>query len=126
MTKDISLNQFEEIFGDAGIQVLDRIKGHSPRLVEHIRDYIAGGVYQDHTLDIQTRELCVIACLAGQGGLTEQLAVHIRTALRHEVSERQIVSVIEAVGIYAGVPKALNALFTAIQIFGEAKVKLIV
>jgi 4-carboxymuconolactone decarboxylase len=120
MTQDCSRKQFEEIFGAPGLQVLDRIRSHSPRLCNHIERYIAGDLYQDETLDIKTRELCVIACLAAQGGLTEQLVVHIRTALRHGVSEQEIVSVIEAIGTYAGVPRALNALFAAIQIFSEA------
>ena len=115
-----SKEQFQKIFGAAGEQVLKRIAKYSPRLVGHIYDYIAGDVYQDQTLDIRTRELCVISCLAAQGGLTEQVGVHIRTALRNGVKQEEIVSAIEAVGAYAGVPKALNALFTAIQVFEES------
>jgi alkylhydroperoxidase/carboxymuconolactone decarboxylase family protein YurZ len=71
------------------------------------------------SLDLRTRELCVISCLAAQGGLNEQLAVHVRTALRGGVKTEEIVSAIEAVGTYAGIPRALNALFTVIQIFEE-------
>jgi len=114
-----SKQQFEAIFGQAGRVVLQRIQSSSPRLVEHIYAYIAGEIYQDKILDIRTRELCVISSLASQGGLNEQLAVHIRTALRHGVSKEEIVSTIETVGAYAGVPRALNALSTAIQIFDE-------
>lgn len=120
MANERSIQQFREIFGEAGIDVLTRIEKTSPRLVEHIYDYIAGNIYQDDTLDIRTRELCVIACIASQGGLAEQLAVHIRTALRHGVRREEIVSTIEAVGVYAGVPRALNALFTAIQVFADS------
>ena len=121
MTKENPREYFERIFGSAGLEVLNRIESHSPRLVQHIERYIAGDLYQDKALDIQTRELCVIACLAAQGGLTEQLSVHIRTALRHGVPEQQIVSAIETVATYAGIPRALNALFTAIQIFSEPR-----
>jgi 4-carboxymuconolactone decarboxylase len=116
-----SKQQFDEIFGEAGQQVLRRISEYSPRLVEHIYDYIGGNLYQDPALDLRTRELCVISCLAAQGGLNEQLAVHVRTALRGGVKQQEIVSAIEAIGTYAGIPRALNALFTAIQIFEEQK-----
>ena len=114
--------QFAAIFGEAGEQVLRRIAKYSPRLVDHVYEYIAGDLYQDKTLDLRTRELCVISCLAAQGGLNEQLAVHVRTALRGGVSKEEIVSAIEAVGTYAGVPKALNALFVAIKIYEEGNV----
>ena len=119
MNQKNTKQQFIAIFGEVGEQVLHRIAGHSPRLVEHIYDYIAGNLYQDKTLDLRTRELCVIACLAAQGGLNEQLGVHIRTAIHGGVTKFEIVSAIEAVGTYAGIPRALNALFTAIQVFDE-------
>jgi len=119
MTNEEAKRQFQAIFGEAGEQVLQRIESYSPRLVGHIYDYIAGNLYQDKSLDLRTRELCVISCLAAQGGLNEQLAVHVRTALRGGVKNEEIVSAIEAVGTYAGIPRALNALFTAIQIFEE-------
>ena len=111
--------QFDQIFGEPGKNVLDRIAPYSPRLVEHIQNYIAGELYQDATIDFRTRELCVIASLAAQGGLNEQLAVHVKTALAQGIRIDEIVSVIETVGVYAGIPRALNALFTAIQIFEE-------
>ena len=110
-------SKFTTIFGEAGNQVLDRIRKHSPRMVDHVYDYIAGDLYQDITIDVRTRELCVISSLASQGGLTEQLTVHIKTARRNGVSKEEIIAAIETVGVYAGVPRALNALFTAIEIF---------
>ena len=110
---------FNEIFGEAGNQVLERIRTYSPRLVDHVYEYIAGDLYQGTALDVRSRELCVISCLAAQGGLTEQLTVHIKTALRNGVSQQEIIEAIETVGCYAGVPRALNALFTAIEIFKQ-------
>ena len=109
--------EFETIFGTTGNAVLERIKAYSPRLVEHVHGYIACNLYQDKTLDLRTRELCVIATLAAQGGLDEQLGVHVTTALRNGVSPAEIVAAIETVATYAGVPRALNALFVAIPLF---------
>ena len=109
--------EYERIFGPAGHAVLERIRAYSPRLVDHVYSYIAGNLYQDQTLDLRTRELCVIAALAAQGGLPEQLAAHVTTALRNGVKPAEIVAAIETVATYAGVPRALNALFIAIPLF---------
>jgi len=112
-----NIKTFTKIFGEPGNQVLDRIRAFSPRLTDHVYDYIAADLYQGSALSVRDRELCVISSLASQGGLTEQLTVHIKTALRNGVTQQEIVEAIETVGTYAGVPRALNALFTAIQIF---------
>lgn len=111
------VQQFEAIFGTTGNGVLDRVRAFSPRLVENVYSYIAGDLYQDDTLDFKTRELCVISCLAAQGGLNEQLEVHVETALRGGVSQAEVIAVLEGVGAYAGVPRALNAMFAAIRVF---------
>jgi 4-carboxymuconolactone decarboxylase len=117
MATDTSIAQFEQIFGAAGIAVLDRIRPLSPRLVDQVYSYIAGDLYQDETLEFRTRELCVIAILAAQGGLNEQVKVHVETALRGGVTKEEVVATLEAVGAYAGVPKALNAMFAAAEVF---------
>jgi len=117
MSTEENVRKFEKIFGKTGDQVLNRIRKYSPRLVDHVYDYIAADLYQDSTLDIRTRELCVISALAAQGGLTEQLSVHIKTALTNGVTKEQIISAIETVSTYAGVPRGLNAMFIAIEIF---------
>jgi 4-carboxymuconolactone decarboxylase len=109
--------QFEQIFGTAGTQVLERIRPMSPRLVDHVYGYIAGDLYQDPTLEFRTRELCVISILAAQGGLNEQVKVHVETALRGGISREEVVAALEAVGVYARVPKALNAMFAAAEVF---------
>ena len=112
------VQQFEAIFGPTGNKVLERIRSLSPRMVEHVYSYIAGDLYADTTLDLKSRELCVITCLASQGGLNEQLKVHVETGLRLGLTKQQIAAAIETVGSYAGVPRALNAMFTAIEVFG--------
>ena len=117
MSTHFDRTEYERIFGPAGHAVLERIRAYSPRLVDHVYSYIAGNLYQDQTLDLRTRELCVIAVLAAQGGLPEQLAAHVTTALRNGVKPAEIVAAIETVATYAGVPRALNALFIAIPLF---------
>ena len=108
---------FTKIFGQPGNQVLERIRAYSPRLTDHVYDYIAADLYAGPALSVRDRELCVISSLASQGGLSEQLTVHIKTARRNGVTRAEIIETIETVGSYAGIPRALNALFTAIEIF---------
>lgn len=117
MANENVMKEFESIFGETGNKVLDKIRPLSPRLVEHVYDYIAGELYADSTLDKKTRELCVVSSLASQGGLQEQLRVHIEAALRNGATKEEISSVCETVGSYAGVPRALNAMFVAIEVF---------
>lgn len=113
------IKEFESIFGETGNKVLEKIKPLSPRLVEHVYEYIAGDLYADSTLDKKTRELCVVSSLASQGGLQEQLRVHIEAALRNGATKEEIAAVCETVGSYAGVPRALNAMFVATEVFDE-------
>ena len=119
MAKEESIKQFEKIFGETGNKVLEKIQPLSPKLVEHVYEYIAGELYADSSLDVKTRELCVVSSLASQGGLQEQLRVHIEAALRNGATKEEIVRVFETVGSYAGVPRALNAMFVATEVFEE-------
>src|SRR5450759_3139476 len=91
----------------------------SPRLRAHVYDYIAGDLYADPALPVRTRELVVIATLAAQGGMAEQLAVHLQVALDNGATVAEIIGTLETVGTYAGVPRALNALFTAAEVFAR-------
>ena len=117
MPTEEHVQRFREIFGEAGEAVLERVQPLSPRLREHVYDYIAGDLYADPTLSVRTRELVVIATLAAQGGMGEQLAVHLHVALDNGATVAEIVATLETVGTYAGVPRALNAMFTAAEIF---------
>src|SRR5450759_4934551 len=119
MPSEEHVRRFAEIFGAAGEAVLERLRPWSPRLRAHVYDYIAGDLYADPALPVRTRELVVIATLAAQGGMAEQLAVHLQVALDNGATVAEIITTLETVGTYAGVPRALNALFTAAEVFAR-------
>jgi 4-carboxymuconolactone decarboxylase len=119
MPSEEHVRRFAEIFGAAGEAVLERLRPWSPRLRAHVYDYIAGDLYADPALPVRTRELVVIATLAAQGGMAEQLAVHLQVALDNGATVAEIIGTLETVGTYAGVPRALNALFTAAEVFAR-------
>jgi 4-carboxymuconolactone decarboxylase len=122
MSVDENMKRFEEIYGANARKILERIGSLSPRLVEHGVNFVMGELYADDSLDLKTRELCIISSLASQGGLQSELRVHMEIALRLGVSQREIIAVIETVGGYAGLPRALGALSLAGEVFSAWEV----
>jgi 4-carboxymuconolactone decarboxylase len=64
-------------------------------------------------LDLRTREIATVCMLAAVGDSRPQLEFHIRAALRVGVSPTELVEALTQVAIYAGVPRALNAVAAA-------------
>jgi 4-carboxymuconolactone decarboxylase len=117
MSAEENMKRFEAIYGPNAQKILERIGALSPRLVEHGVNFVMGELYADDSLELKTRELCIISSLASQGGLQNELRVHLEIALRLGVSQREIIAVIETVGGYAGLPRALSALMLAAEVF---------
>jgi 4-carboxymuconolactone decarboxylase len=73
-------------------------------------------------LDLRTRELTTVAVLATLGGCEPQVAFHVGAALRAGASGQEIVEALTQVSVYAGVPRALNAVAAARDAFRTAGV----
>lgn len=74
-------------------------------------------VWLDPGLDVRTRSLCTIAALTALG--RPQIDDHIRRALAHGASRREIAEVITQMAIYAGWPAAMSAKRAAESVFIE-------
>jgi alkylhydroperoxidase/carboxymuconolactone decarboxylase family protein YurZ len=61
-------------------------------------------------LDRATREMTTIAMLCTLGDTSPQITTHARAALRHGVEPAELLALAEHVSVYAGFPRALNAL----------------
>jgi len=107
---------FVALNGKHGQQLLDAVKKDSPRLHRYLCEYLGDDLYQDNTLPLKTRLLCVISALAATGGLENPLKFYVRTALANDCSKAEIISVIETVATYSGTPKAFSALFIALEV----------
>lgn len=70
-------------------------------------------------LDLRTREILTCVMLAVLGGVDAQLAFHSAAALRAGVSEGELIEALTQVGVYAGVPRALNGIAVARQVLAE-------
>ena len=108
-----------EIDGDGGQHVIDALKDVAPDLARYVIEFGFGDVYSRPGLDLRTRELATVAGLAALGHAQPQLRVHVNGALNVGCTPAEIVEVIIQMALYAGFPAALNAAFTAKQVFAE-------
>ena len=74
-------------------------------------------------LDLRTREIVTVAVLATLGGCEPQVAFHVGAALRAGATAPEVVEALTQVSVYAGVPRALNAVAAARGAFTAAGVR---
>ena len=108
-----------EVDGEGGRHVIDALKDVAPDLARYVIEFGFGDVYSRPGLDLRTRELATVAGLAALGHAQPQLRVHVNGALNVGCTPAEIVEVIIQMALYAGFPAALNAAFTAKQVFAE-------
>ena len=103
-----------EVLGDAHV---DRAQAATTPLTEDFQAFITryawGGVWTRPGLDRRTRSCITIAMLVALGR-TEELAMHVRGALRSGVTEEELREVLLQTAVYCGVPAA-NAAFRVAQ-----------
>jgi 4-carboxymuconolactone decarboxylase len=113
------IRRLAEIDGEGGQQVVDALKDVAPDLARYVIEFGFGDVYSRPGLDLRTRELATVAGLAALGHAQPQLKVHVNGALNVGCTPAEVVEVIIQMALYAGFPAALNAAFTAKQVFAE-------
>jgi len=75
---------------------------------EFITRYAWGGIWTRPGLDRRTRSCITVAMLAALGR-HEELALHVRAALRNGVTRDELREVLLQTAVYAGVPAANSA-----------------
>ena len=108
-----------EVDGEAGQQVISALQDVAPDLARYVIEFGFGDIYSRPGLDLRTRELATVAALTAIGHAQPQLKVHVNGALNVGCSAAKVVEVIIQMALYAGFPAALNAAFTAKQVFAE-------
>jgi 4-carboxymuconolactone decarboxylase len=103
-----------EVLGDAHV---DRAIASTSDFTADFQDYITrnawGDVWSRPGLDRQTRSAITLAMLAVLGH-EDELAMHVRAALRIGLTPAQIKEILLQVAVYAGVPAA-NIAFRVAQ-----------
>jgi alkylhydroperoxidase/carboxymuconolactone decarboxylase family protein YurZ len=85
----------------SSVERMDRVDPHFNKLW---LDYIYAGMYSRGVLDDRTRILCIVGELFVAGEF-HQAENHIRNALQHGASPRDVLEVILQSTIYAGMPR---------------------
>lgn len=110
-----------EVDGRAGEDVVAKVAAISPDFARYLVEFPFGDVYARGGLDLKQREIATIAALAAMGHALPQLKVHVAAGLHIGLTRDEILEIIIQMAVYAGFPAALNALFTAQEVFVAEK-----
>ncbi|WP_433688848.1 4-carboxymuconolactone decarboxylase [Micromonospora carbonacea] len=106
---DAGMTVRREVLGDAHV---DRAIAGTDAFTADFQDFITryawGEVWTRPGLDRHARSCVTLAVLAALHH-DEELALHVRAALRNGLSPQEVAEVLLQVGVYAGVPAANRA-----------------
>jgi 4-carboxymuconolactone decarboxylase len=110
-----------EVLGDAHV---DAAIARTTELTEAFQEFITrtawGQVWTRPGLDRRMRSAITLGVLAALGH-EQELAMHVRAALRNGLTEAEIGEVLLHTGVYAGVPVANTALAIAQRVLAEER-----
>lgn len=78
-----------------------------------------GDVLSRPGLDLKLRQIATVAALTTLGNTQPQLKFHIQGALNVGCTRQEIIELITQMSVYAGFPKAANAMIVAKEVFQE-------
>jgi 4-carboxymuconolactone decarboxylase len=109
-----------EVLGDTHVDTsLSKLNAFNEDFQNLITRYAWGEIWSRPALPRQTRSLLTIAMLIALNR-EEELAMHLRAALRNGVTQNEIKETVLQSAIYCGVPAANSAFRLAQQIFSES------
>ena len=111
--------KLKEIDGAAGERVVAALRDIAPDLARYMIEFPFGDVYSRGNLTMKEREIATVAALIAIGYAQPQLKVHIHGALNVGCSRKEVVEIIIQMAVYVGFPAALNAAFSAKEVFHE-------
>lgn len=113
--RDAGMTVRREVLGDDHV---DRAVAGTDEFTRDFQDFITryawGEIWTRSGLDRRTRSCITLAILATLHH-DDELAMHVRAALRNGLTREQIGEVLLQVGVYAGVPAANRAFKVAQQ-----------
>jgi 4-carboxymuconolactone decarboxylase len=119
MSRDEGMRTRREVLGDEHV---DRAEARKDAFTEEFQDLITryawGEIWTRPGLDRRTRSCITLAALVAHGHF-EELALHIRAALRNGLTADEIKEVLLQCAIYCGVPAANTAFRIAQGVLDE-------
>jgi 4-carboxymuconolactone decarboxylase len=117
--KDDGMRVRREVLGDEHVdRAVDRTTGFSADFQDLITRYAWGEIWTRPGLDRRTRSAITLTALTARGQLDE-LALHVRAALRNGLTPEEIKEVLLQCAIYCGVPAANSAFAVAQRVLEE-------
>ncbi|GAB2870350.1 hypothetical protein GCM10027176_85050 [Actinoallomurus bryophytorum] len=108
-----------EVLGDAHVDRAEARKtGFTADFQDFITRYAWGEIWTRPLLDRRTRSCITLTALVA-GGHLEELALHVRGALRNGLSADEIKEVLLQAAVYCGVPAANSAFAVAQRVLIE-------
>jgi 4-carboxymuconolactone decarboxylase len=109
-----------EVLGDEHVDAaMARMTAFTADFQDLITRYAWGEIWTRPSLDRRTRSCMTLVALVALGRF-EELAMHVRAALRNGLSEDEIKEVLLHTAVYCGVPAANSAFAVAQQVLDEA------
>jgi 4-carboxymuconolactone decarboxylase len=119
MTHDEGMRVRREVLGDEHV---DRAIANTTDLTRDFQAFITkmawGEIWTRDGLDRRSRSMITLAVLTALGR-EQELAMHVRAAVRNGLSEEEIAEVLMHTAVYAGVPAANAAFGVASEVLGE-------
>uniref|UniRef100_UPI003571198D 4-carboxymuconolactone decarboxylase n=1 Tax=Marmoricola endophyticus TaxID=2040280 RepID=UPI003571198D len=116
---DAGLAVRREVLGDAHVDAsLERITDLTRDFQTMITEYAWGSVWTRPGLDRRSRSMITLTALVARGH-HEELAMHLRAALRNGLTVEEIGEVLLQSAIYCGVPDANTAFRIAQEVLAE-------
>ncbi len=113
------LKQRKATLGDAYVErTLAAADDFSQPFQEAMTAWCWGFGWGDDTIDPKTRSMMNLAMIGALGKMHEW-EIHCRGALNNGVSKQEIRAIIHVVGIYCGVPQALECFRAAKKVLAE-------
>jgi 4-carboxymuconolactone decarboxylase len=111
------------LLGDEHVAELARTTYTDPvmtKFLDVVSETVFGALWTRPGLDLKTRTL--ITCIADAAtGREQELAIHLRMALRQGWTEDELTEALLHISGYVGVPLVRDALMVARRIFPEAR-----
>lgn len=97
-------------FGHDEAEMLQRLQRIAPDLAWHLVAFGYGDILGRPVLDLKTRALAGLCCLAALGAPEAQIALHLKGAKAAGWRREELVEALMQVSLHAGFPRALDAL----------------
>ena len=88
---------------------------------EAMTEWCWGFGWGDKTINAKTRSMMNLSMIGALGKMTEW-ELHCRGAINNGVTKEEIRSIIHVIGIYCGVPQAIECFRSARKVFEEEKI----